>query len=140
LYVLDEPSIGLHARDNERLLQSLRDLRAKGNTLLIVEHDDDTMKLADHIVDLGPAAGINGGQIVAQGHWQELIHHPESITGRYLGKGIPHPLLGQRRPLAGLPNDAFRISPEDPSAKPKKSKRPSKNKRPSSGNGSITFS
>lgn len=140
LYVLDEPSIGLHARDNERLLQSLRDLRAKGNTLLIVEHDDDTMKLADHIVDLGPGAGINGGQIVAQGHWQELIHHPESITGRYLGKGIPHPLLGQRRPLAGLPNDAFRISPEDPSAKPKKSKRPSKNKRPSSGNGSITFS
>lgn len=113
LYVLDEPSIGLHARDNERLLQSLRALREKGNTLLIVEHDDDTMKMADHIVDLGPAAGRHGGHIVAQGHWQELIKLPESITGRYLGKGIPHPLLGKRRPLAGIDNDSFRLLPAE---------------------------
>jgi excinuclease ABC subunit A len=84
LYVLDEPSIGLHQRDNARLLESLRRLRDLGNTVVVVEHDEETMRLADHLVDLGPGAGINGGQLVAEGTPQEVIANPASITGAYL--------------------------------------------------------
>ena len=84
LYVLDEPSIGLHQRDNEKLIKALRDLTDLGNTLIVVEHDTDTMLAADHIVDIGPGAGINGGRVVAQGTVQDLINNPESITGKYL--------------------------------------------------------
>ena len=99
LYVLDEPSIGLHARDNERLLKSLRALRDKGNTLLIVEHDEDTMRLADRIVDLGPGAGVHGGEVLANGSLEDILKNQRSLTGRYLKSGIVHPLRGSRRPL-----------------------------------------
>ncbi|MBS4534806.1 excinuclease ABC subunit UvrA [Clostridium sp. D2Q-14] len=84
LYVLDEPSIGLHQRDNDRLLEALRNLTDLGNTLLVVEHDEDTMAAADHIVDIGPGAGINGGKIIAQGTMKEIMAYEESITGQYL--------------------------------------------------------
>ncbi|MDO4719594.1 MAG: excinuclease ABC subunit UvrA [Peptostreptococcaceae bacterium] len=84
LYVLDEPSIGLHQRDNDRLLATLRHLTDIGNTLIVVEHDDDTMRAADHIVDIGPGAGVNGGEIVVQGTMQEIMDCEKSITGQYL--------------------------------------------------------
>lgn len=84
LYILDEPSIGLHQKDNEKLLDALRHLTDIGNTLIIVEHDEDTMYAADHIVDIGPAAGIHGGELVAQGTVEDIIACPESITGQYL--------------------------------------------------------
>lgn len=84
LYVLDEPSIGLHQRDNDKLLKTLKNLRDLGNTLIVVEHDEDTMMFADHIVDIGPFAGVHGGEIVAQGTAQEIMDNPASITGRFL--------------------------------------------------------
>jgi excinuclease ABC subunit A len=84
LYVLDEPSIGLHQRDNERLLATLRQLRDLGNTVLVVEHDEDTIRAADHVVDLGPRAGRFGGEVVAEGTVEELLRHPTSLTARYL--------------------------------------------------------
>src|SRR5678816_2468940 len=84
LYILDEPTIGLHARDNEQLLSALQQLKARGNSVLVVEHDDETMRQADFIVDLGPGAGVHGGQVVAAGTLDELMRHPESITGRCL--------------------------------------------------------
>ena len=93
LYVLDEPSIGLHQRDNDRLIKTLRHLTDIGNTLIVVEHDEDTMREADYIVDIGPGAGIHGGNIVAEGTLDEILENPNSITGQYLsGKkviGIP---------------------------------------------------
>lgn len=97
LYVLDEPSIGLHARDNNRLIESLKELRDKGNTLLVVEHDEDTMRAADNIIDLGPAAGIHGGQVIASGHANEIIKNKKSLTGKYLTTSIPHPVNGKYR-------------------------------------------
>lgn len=99
LYVLDEPSIGLHARDNEKLIESLEQLRNRGNTLVIVEHDEDTMRHADKIIDLGPAAGIHGGEIVASGTLAQLKKNKQSITGKYLRKSMPHPLRGEHRDL-----------------------------------------
>ncbi len=84
MYVLDEPSIGLHQRDNDRLLATLHRLRDLGNTVIVVEHDEDAIRSADHVVDMGPGAGIHGGEIVAQGTPQALIHHPDSLTGHYL--------------------------------------------------------
>ena len=99
LYVLDEPSIGLHARDNNNLLKSLQRLRAKGNTLLIVEHDEDTMRFADRIIDLGPGAGIHGGDLLASGSLAKIKRHKTSLTGQYLRKGITHPLRGSYRTL-----------------------------------------
>ena len=84
LYILDEPSIGLHQKDNERLLKTLRDLTDIGNTLIVVEHDEDTMYAADHIIDIGPGAGINGGKLVCQGTIEDIKACPESITGQYL--------------------------------------------------------
>lgn len=84
LYILDEPSIGLHQRDNEKLLQSLLGLRDLGNTLIVVEHDEDTMRAADYIVDIGPKAGVHGGEVVACGSMQDIINEPRSITGDYL--------------------------------------------------------
>ena len=99
LYVLDEPSIGLHARDNKRLIESLEQLRDRGNTLLVVEHDEDTMKHADKIIDIGPAAGIHGGEIVASGTLAQLKKNKASITGKYLRKRMPHPLRGEHREL-----------------------------------------
>lgn len=93
LYVLDEPSIGLHQRDNDRLLSTLHHLRDLGNTLIVVEHDEDTIRAADHLVDIGPGAGIHGGSIVAEGDLQAIIDATESLTGAYLSgrKSIPTP-------------------------------------------------
>lgn len=89
LYVLDEPSIGLHQRDNDRLIKTLRHLTDIGNTLIVVEHDEDTMRECDYIVDIGPGAGIHGGQIVAEGTLDEILNNPNSITGQYLsGKKV----------------------------------------------------
>ncbi len=84
LYILDEPSIGLHQRDNDRLIATLKHLRDLGNTVIVVEHDEDTMYAADHIVDIGPGAGINGGKVVGEGTVDDLISSPESVTGMYL--------------------------------------------------------
>lgn len=84
LYILDEPSIGLHQRDNEKLLATLRKLRDLGNTVLVVEHDEDTMYAADQIIDIGPGAGVHGGKVIAQGTAEEIKLVPESITGQYL--------------------------------------------------------
>jgi len=101
LYVLDEPSIGLHPRDNDRLIGSLKDLRNRGNTVLVVEHDEDTMRAADLVIDMGPGAGVHGGTIVAQGTATALEKRADSVTGRFLKEAIPHPLRGTRRPVAG---------------------------------------
>ncbi|EJL6977352.1 excinuclease ABC subunit UvrA [Vibrio cholerae] len=84
MYVLDEPSIGLHQRDNERLLQTLTHLRNLGNTVLVVEHDEDAIRMADHVIDIGPGAGVHGGMVVAEGNVQEIIANPNSLTGQYL--------------------------------------------------------
>ena len=102
-YILDEPSIGLHQRDNDKLLATLKNLRDLGNTLIVVEHDEDTMRAADFIVDVGPGAGSHGGQIVASGTVEEIMNTPESITGQYLSgaKKIPVPET-RRKPTGWL--------------------------------------
>ena len=102
-YILDEPSIGLHQRDNDKLLTTLKNLRDLGNTLIVVEHDEDTMRAADYIVDVGPGAGSHGGQIVASGTVEEIMNTPESITGQYLSgaKKIPVPET-RRKPTGWL--------------------------------------
>jgi excinuclease ABC subunit A len=99
LYVLDEPTIGLHARDNEQLLATLEKLRSRGNSVVVVEHDEETMRRADFIVDLGPGAGVHGGQVVAAGTLKELLQHPESLTGKYLRAHKKYPTRGERRPV-----------------------------------------
>ena len=102
LYVLDEPTIGLHPRDNDALLDTLQALKEKGNTLVIVEHDEETMLRSDMIVDLGPGAGTNGGEVVAQGTLTQIKNNPLSQTGRYLKNPMQHPLLGVRRSLKSI--------------------------------------
>ncbi|WP_370263414.1 excinuclease ABC subunit UvrA [Limnobacter sp.] len=102
-YVLDEPTIGLHTRDNHRLLGALEELRAKGNTLVVVEHDIDTMLRADRLIDIGPGAGKLGGQIIAQGTVSEVKSDPNSLTGRYLKQPIPHLLQPKRAVEADTP-------------------------------------
>ena len=97
LYILDEPSIGLHQRDNDKLLATLKHLRDLGNTLLVVEHDEDTMRQADYIVDIGPGAGVHGGQVVACGTAEEVMNTPGSITGDYLSGRKTIPVPAQRR-------------------------------------------
>lgn len=99
LYVLDEPSIGLHQRDNDRLIQTLKNLRDLGNTVLVVEHDEDTIAAADYLVDVGPGAGVHGGEIVACGTPAEVARMPQSITGRYLSGAEKIPVPAQRRPI-----------------------------------------
>ncbi len=99
LYVLDEPTIGLHPRDNVRLLDTLTALRDKGNSLLVVEHDDDTMRRADTIIDLGPGAGRFGGEVISQGPLKHILKDKQSVTGQSLRHTMPHPLRGARRPL-----------------------------------------
>ncbi|MFM8878242.1 MAG: excinuclease ABC subunit A, partial [Verrucomicrobiota bacterium] len=100
LYVLDEPTIGLHARDNRQLLDALEKLRSRGNSLVVVEHDEDTMRRADWVLDLGPGAGVRGGQVVAAGTLQDLLEHPDSVTGRCLREDPPRPARGERRPVS----------------------------------------
>ena len=97
LYILDEPSIGLHQRDNDKLLATLKQLRDLGNTLLVVEHDEDTMRQADYIVDIGPGAGVNGGRVVAAGTPEEVMNTPGSVTGDYLSGRKKIPVPTQRR-------------------------------------------
>ncbi len=108
LYVLDEPSIGLHQRDNERLLATLRDLRDLGNTVLVVEHDEDTIRAADYVLDLGPRAGRFGGEVVAEGTVEEILRHKTSLTARYLRNELRIPVPLSRRPV--LPGKRLRIS------------------------------
>ena len=95
-YILDEPTIGLHARDNAMLLDTLRALRKKGNTVVVVEHDEETIRSAEHIIDLGPGAGVNGGRVVAHGPLKRILACPDSLTGRYLASPLAHPLPGVR--------------------------------------------
>ena len=99
LYVLDEPSIGLHQRDNERLLVTLRRLRDLGNTVLIVEHDEDAIRAADHLIDMGPAAGVNGGHVIAEGTPAEVAANPKSLTGDFLSGRKMIPVPPMRRPM-----------------------------------------
>jgi len=104
MYILDEPSIGLHQRDNERLLGTLTHLRNLGNTVIVVEHDEDAIRLADYVVDIGPGAGVHGGRVVAQGTPAEVMSHPDSLTGKYLS-GREH----IRYPAERTPRDAKRL-------------------------------
>ena len=101
LYILDEPSIGLHQRDNDKLLKTLRDMVNLGNTLIVVEHDEDTMRAADYIVDIGPGAGIHGGEVVAQGSLADIMAEPRSVTGQYLSGKKKIPVPKTRRPGDG---------------------------------------
>src|SRR5690606_10342719 len=97
LYVLDEPSIGLHQRDNARLLEALKHLRDIGNTVIVVEHDEDAVLTADYVVDIGPGAGIHGGKVVAQGTPGEVMANPNSLTGQYLSGAMGIPVPSERR-------------------------------------------
>jgi len=97
LYILDEPSIGLHSRDTERLIGVLKSLRDLGNTVIVVEHDDMMMREADHIIDMGPLASHLGGEVVAVGHWKELVKHPKSLTGKYLSGEMSIPIPAKPR-------------------------------------------
>jgi excinuclease ABC subunit A len=98
MYVLDEPSIGLHQRDNERLIETLKRLRDAGNSVIVVEHDEESIAAADHVIDMGPGAGVHGGEVVAQGTPAEILRHPNSLTGQYLSgrKQIPDPRAARR--------------------------------------------
>ena len=109
LYILDEPSIGLHPRDNDRLIQTLQRLRDVGNTVIVVEHDEDTMRAADHLVDFGPGPGVKGGEVVAMGTIADLAKVAASMTGQYLigqAKRSRSPLSGGRRPTGRSPSSA----------------------------------
>ena len=97
-YVLDEPTIGLHPRDNRMLLSTLRRLKAKGNTVVVVEHDEETIRQAEYLVDLGPGGGVNGGHVVAAGSPESVFERPESLTGLFMRRPLRHPLSGSRRP------------------------------------------
>jgi excinuclease ABC subunit A len=108
LYVLDEPSIGLHARDNERLIDTLCTLRDKGNTLLVVEHDDVVMERSDRIIDLGPGAGLHGGEVLANDTPSNLKKNAASLTGLFLAQGIKHPLRGSYRPVESCGSELAR--------------------------------
>ncbi len=108
LYILDEPSIGLHQRDNERLLNTLKNLRDLGNTLIVVEHDEDTMRAADWIVDIGPGAGENGGRLVAEGTCEDIMRNPNSITGQFLSGKRSIPVPAKRREPRGFRRYAAR--------------------------------
>ncbi|HKK16399.1 MAG TPA: excinuclease ABC subunit UvrA, partial [Gammaproteobacteria bacterium] len=99
MYVLDEPSIGLHQRDNKRLLSTLRHLRDLGNTVIVVEHDEEAIREADHVIDMGPGAGVHGGRIVAQGRPGDIINHPDSVTGQYLSGRLQIEVPDKRTPV-----------------------------------------
>ena len=101
-YILDEPSIGLHQRDNDKLLHALMNLKNLGNTLIVVEHDEDTMRAADYIVDIGPAAGVHGGEVVAAGTAADIMKCKKSITGAYLSGRMKIPVPSERRRPTGF--------------------------------------
>jgi excinuclease ABC subunit A len=106
-YVLDEPTIGLHPRDNGQLLRSLRMLREKGNVVVVVEHDEDTIMQADHVIDLGPGAGSAGGCVIATGTPDEILKNPKSVTGCALATRDLHPISGRRRSCPARGKQAF---------------------------------
>lgn len=108
MYILDEPSIGLHQRDNARLLNTLTHLRNIGNTVIVVEHDEDAIRMADHIIDIGPGAGVHGGRIIAQGDVQAIMANPDSITGQYLSGARSIAIPAQRNPIN--PDAILRLS------------------------------
>ena len=108
LYILDEPSIGLHQRDNARLLTTLARLRDLGNTVIVVEHDRDTILEADHVIDMGPGAGVHGGEVVAAGTPSAVMVEPRSLTGRYLSGAEEVPVPAQRRRGARLDDQRAR--------------------------------
>ncbi len=110
MYVLDEPSIGLHQRDNERLIGTLKHLRDLGNSVLVVEHDEDMIRAADHVVDMGPGAGVHGGRVMAQGTPQEVADNPNSLTGQYLANVLRIEVPKRRRAAAGFGSAPYRIS------------------------------
>jgi excinuclease ABC subunit A len=110
MYVLDEPSIGLHQRDNERLIGTLKHLRDLGNSVLVVEHDEDMIRCADHVVDMGPGAGVHGGRVMAQGTPQEVADNPNSLTGQYLANVLRIEVPQRRRPASGFGAAPFRLS------------------------------
>jgi excinuclease ABC subunit A len=109
MYVLDEPSIGLHQRDNERLIGTLQHLRDLGNSVLVVEHDEDMIRAADHVVDMGPGAGVHGGQVMAQGTPQEVADNPDSLTGKYLANVLRIEVPQHRRAASGFGAAPFRL-------------------------------
>ena len=109
MYVLDEPSIGLHQRDNERLIGTLKHLRDLGNSVLVVEHDEDMIRCADHVVDMGPGAGVHGGRVMAQGTPQEVADNPGSLTGQYLAHVLRIAVPAKRRPATGFGAAPFRL-------------------------------
>jgi excinuclease ABC subunit A len=109
MYVLDEPSIGLHQRDNERLIGTLKHLRDLGNSVLVVEHDEDMIRSADHVIDMGPGAGVHGGRVMAAGTPDEVAANPDSLTGQYLGNVLRIEVPRQRRPATGFGAAPFRL-------------------------------
>ena len=104
-YILDEPSIGLHQRDNEKLLKTLKKLRDLGNTVIVVEHDNETMKASDHIIDIGPGAGVHGGKICAEGTASQIAKSKDSITGQYLSGKRKIDIPKERNPINDGQND-----------------------------------
>ena len=110
MYVLDEPSIGLHQRDNERLIGTLKHLRDLGNSVLVVEHDEDMIRAADHVVDMGPGAGVHGGRVMAQGTPQDVADNPDSLTGKYLSNVLRIEVPKRRRAAKGFGSAPFRLS------------------------------
>jgi excinuclease ABC subunit A len=129
LYILDEPSIGLHQRDNRRLLDSLLRMRDMGNTVIVVEHDEETMRSADLIVDFGPGPGVRGGEIVAMGSADELCRNARSLTGKYLSGAEEIPIPSQRRPVSTPPTVKKRVKGK-PSKKAKGGRSSKAKRRP----------
>ena len=107
MYVLDEPSIGLHQRDNDRLIHTLRHLRDLGNSVLVVEHDEDAIRSADYVLDMGPGAGVHGGEVMAQGTPQQIIDNAASLTGKYLGGVLKIPVPAKRVPWQKEPGETY---------------------------------
>src|SRR5205823_12797023 len=101
LYVLDEPSIGLHPKDNVKMIETLQRLRDLGNTVIVVEHDAETIRAADHILEIGPGPGVHGGKVVAEGPWQKMLHDSRSLTGQYLSGKKSIAIPRRRRPASG---------------------------------------
>jgi excinuclease ABC subunit A len=114
LYILDEPTIGLHARDNDRLLAALRRLRTRGNSIVVVEHDEETMRRADYVLDLGPGGGVHGGEVVAAGPLRDLLKHKDSVTGRCLREKKCFPVSGKRRVVSLQSNGRMRDTKPTP--------------------------
>ncbi|MBA2723728.1 MAG: excinuclease ABC subunit UvrA [Methylibium sp.] len=138
MYVLDEPSIGLHQRDNDRLIGTLKHLRDIGNSVLVVEHDEDMIRAADHVIDMGPGAGVHGGRVIAQGSVADVCAEPESLTGQYLGRALRIEVPQQRTPWR---LDSVRVAEgEDvPGTPPRKSKHePTPGQRAWAARGGIT--